>query len=395
MPAKTMTARKRRRRRRNPLPGLLFLGSILLLIASVYALYVYDLLSTYGFLVAAVIAGSCALTAAYIRRDRRWERWEEPETGDDKDTTPPTDPYATRLPTPTEAVNECRDQRSLRSEMREAAPSDLVHFSAFVPPEVRPGSQFLLGIWAHLEAQREQMVQRASQGGRAEEVGSKGPVPVERGSLLTICLDLPGFMVEESMDTIHWTGAIANATFAVGVPGDLRAGTHVGKAQVLLGAVPVARLSFSLTVGAGDVEASPQNLPLREDRIRTAFASYASADRINVLQWARGAQSVGVDVFLDVLSLREGQNWEQELWRQVSARDAFFLCWSEAARQSPWVEKEWRCALKERGLDYIHPVPFADPRDVPPPPELSAWKHFNDLARIVLEYEKGRVGDPT
>ena len=44
-------------------------------------------------------------------------------------------------------------------------------------------------------------------------------------------------------------------------------------------------------------------------------------------------------------------------------------------------------ALATRGLDYIHPVPFADPRRVPPPRELGASKHFNDLTRIVIEYE--------
>jgi uncharacterized membrane protein len=37
---------------------------------------VIDFVRANGHLIAAVIAGTCALTAAYIRRDRRWERTE-------------------------------------------------------------------------------------------------------------------------------------------------------------------------------------------------------------------------------------------------------------------------------------------------------------------------------
>jgi len=55
----------------------------------------------------------------------------------------------------------------------------------------------------------------------------------------------------------------------------------------------------------------------------------------------------------------------------------FLLFWSTNAMQSPWVEKEWRCALSAQSLDFIDPVTL-QPRDVVPPlPELAAL-HFND-----------------
>jgi hypothetical protein len=37
---------------------------------------IFDFVKQNGHLIAAVIAGTCALTAAYIRRDRRWEKSE-------------------------------------------------------------------------------------------------------------------------------------------------------------------------------------------------------------------------------------------------------------------------------------------------------------------------------
>jgi hypothetical protein len=269
--------------------------------------------------------------------------------------------------------------------------TDLVHFSAFAPLVVMPKSRFLLSLWAYLEGQREQMLVRALQADKYLEVGSKGLVQVDRGTVLTIGIDLPGFEVEEATDDIRWEGRMGNASFPITVPMAIDAGTHLGRARILCGGVQIARLSFAIEVGA-DVGARSA-LETEVEAIRSIFASYASEDRVAVLhQWGRGARAVGVDVFVDVLSLREGQHWEKQILEQIRLRDLFCLFWSEAASKSPWVEKEWKCALSTRGLDYIHPVPLVDPAIVPPPSELGASKHFNDLSRIVIDYETARKG---
>jgi hypothetical protein len=96
-----------------------------------------------------------------------------------------------------------------------------------------------------------------------------------------------------------------------------------------------------------------------------------------------------LEIFLDVISLRSGQYWEQELRRIIPSNDVFYLFWSEKARGSDWVEKEWRCALETRGLDFIDPVPLVSPERVPPPPELAS-KHFNDALLTFMAAEKGR-----
>jgi TIR domain len=85
----------------------------------------------------------------------------------------------------------------------------------------------------------------------------------------------------------------------------------------------------------------------------------------------------GLRVFVDVANLRAGQHWEEQLWSQISQADVFYLFWCRHARESDWVEKEWRFALERRGLDFIDPVPLEPPEYAPPPPEL-AVKHFND-----------------
>jgi hypothetical protein len=42
------------------------------------------------------------------------------------------------------------------------------------------------------------------------------------------------------------------------------------------------------------------------------------------------------------------------------------------------VQKEWRYALRAKGLDFIDFVPLEPPEKAPPPRELAHKKHFND-----------------
>jgi hypothetical protein len=83
-------------------------------------------------------------------------------------------------------------------------------------------------------------------------------------------------------------------------------------------------------------------------------------------------------VFLDVASLRSGQQWARRILEEVPTRDVSSLFWSDAARRSEWVERAWRCALEERGIESIDPVPLVSPAPAPPPAELVAHLHFND-----------------
>jgi hypothetical protein len=121
---------------------------------------------------------------------------------------------------------------------------------------------------------------------------------------------------------------------------------------------------------------------------RKAFASYASQDRNDVLTSIQGMQKAapGLDVFFDEANLRSGADWEQELKRVIPECDIFYLFWSAAAKESRWVDMEWRWALERRGIEFIDPVPLISPEEVPPPGELGG-KHFKDW---VLAYRRVR-----
>jgi len=163
------------------------------------------------------------------------------------------------------------------------------------------------------------------------------------------------------------------------------------EASIRLKGLQIASLQFVFNVG---VARSPVNiLPTRTLFHKNAFASYASQDRDQVIAPVQGMETAlkGLKVFVDVVMLRSGQSWEQELWKEISSADVFYLFWCRHARSSPWVEKEWRYALQERGLDFIYPVPLETPKFAPPPMELEA-KHFYDPLLAFGSRDHGRLG---
>ena len=265
---------------------------------------------------------------------------------------------------------------------------DQVNFSAFAPTEVEASTTFILDIWAHRADQWAQVLELAQSLNRSSLVGRKGPSLVTSGTVLTVTVDVPGFSTSEPVDVITWAGDASNASFLFAVPPETPKGPHSGKATIAVAGVAITKLMFTISVGNRKAP-HIDRLAHREVRPSTAFASYASQDRTEVLARVQGMQKANpcLDVFLDVLSLRSGQDWEQHLSYLILTRDVFFLFWSRNAANSAWVEREWRLALEKRGIEYIDPVPLEDPETAPPPKPLSSL-HFNDSYLAYIQGSK-------
>lgn len=262
---------------------------------------------------------------------------------------------------------------------------DRVHFAVTSPLEVVPAMPFVIDVWAHLEQQRAEVLERAREElGEAFRIKSKGPVQVRRGTTLTVRLKVEDLEVDPPEDTIFWEGEVGNASFAVRVPETAALGERRGLVTIHVAGLQIARLNFLVLVGR--TAGASGNRYVKEERHGQAFLSYASEDRDRVLARVQGIQKAapGLQFFFDVLSLRSGQDWEKELWRVIPQQDVFYLFWSAHAKASPWVEKEWRCGLESRGLSFIDPVPLVSPETVPPPPELAS-RHFNDWMLAFME----------
>jgi hypothetical protein len=255
-----------------------------------------------------------------------------------------------------------------------------VHFSVTSPSAVAPGAAFVVDVWVHLQGQRQQVLQRARQEamGKDIQMKSKGPTKVTPGSVLTVSLRVADLLIDSPEDTILWEGEIGNATFAVTVPTGTAEGAKHGIARIRIEGLEVARLDFILQICQRP--ASGEALAVKETRHRTAFASYATEDADAVLARIQGMQKVlpSLKVFYAAAELRSGEHWQERLKQEILERDVMYLFWSEAASRSQWVEWEWRCGYRERGIGFIDPCPLASPDRVPPPKELADELHFND-----------------
>jgi len=269
---------------------------------------------------------------------------------------------------------------------------DKVHFSVSSQQSVKPGQKFIIDVWAHLEKQRAAVQQRIEQASYEKNVQpiirSKGPFKIERGTILYVQIRLPDFNVEPSEDAILWEGEIGNASFVVDVPVKIKEGIRFGFVSVHWeGGLQIAGVPIQILISKKIQNTIPETSTIKH--VRKAFASYSSDDREEVLISIQGMQKISPDleVFYDEKNLRSGDNWKKMLKKVIPENDIFYLFWSASAKESHWVDMEWRWALKSKGIWFIDPVPLVSPEDVPPPEELSG-KHFKDW---LLAYRRAKL----
>jgi HEAT repeat protein len=258
--------------------------------------------------------------------------------------------------------------------------TDAVWFSVTAPVTVAAGTMFVIDVWAHERSEQRKILRIAQSWAhdRAVRYRSQGPRTLRRGAELTVVVRIDGLTVAEPVATLLWIGTTANCSFAVTVPPAIGSGCRVGTVQILLGPLRMATVHFEVEVGRAASEYVTDVAAVAR-WVRSAFASYASEDRPDVVARIQGMQKLAphLDVFLDVVSLRSGEAWKKRVEEEVASRDTFYLFWSVAASRSPWVDAEWRLALSNRGLAYIDPVPLESPSVAPPPQELASL-HFSD-----------------
>jgi hypothetical protein len=160
--------------------------------------------------------------------------------------------------------------------------------------------------------------------------------------------------------------------------------------------VPIGHLKFKIEVVS---ERTSKNYPEPAAKIahryRKAFISYSTHDIEEVLKRVQMVECLHVDYFQDFQTIKPGQRWEQELYRNIDECDVFLLFWSRSARDSEWVMKEVRYAMKRKGDDddnppELIPVIIEGPPPVEPPEDL---KHINFNDRLL--YFMKAVSQPT
>lgn len=275
------------------------------------------------------------------------------------------------------------------SSSKKTSSQTSVEFSIFTSDTILPNSKCILDVWAFTKEEKDYVCKQAASVSRDSKLGFASGISVATDEILSITLIIPELIKEPPpAETMLWSGHATNVSFVVNIPATTKPDSYVGMVTVKHSGLMIAKITFFLVVTSTGIE--KKKVPMGHVKYpRSAFASYASENRSDVLKRIQGIKTVApdMDVFTDVINLRAGQNWFDELQNNIKSRDIFYLFWSLPASRSEWVEKEWRMALEQRGLSYISPVPLDDPDIVSPPAELGAL-HFNDAYLAYIKYHE-------
>lgn len=270
----------------------------------------------------------------------------------------------------------------------EPRPKD-VFLSVSTPPMVAPNSGFTVHFSAYVDAYRSRVaaiVRRESP--RAEPLLDLETCQWKEETEITVYLVARGLEIESRSQTFTWNGRYSLLRFDAAVPAGHAPGPVVLELDVAIAGSVVARLRQEIQVVAGAERSEGVSREIRFPR--TAFASYASGDRKDVMGRVRSLQiATRMDVFVDCLSIRPGERWKPSILDEIRRRDVFWLFWSRRAQDSEWVDWEWRTALAEKTIDGIQPHPL-EPADVAPaPPELADLQFGSMYEQMLLSLDRG------
>lgn len=256
-----------------------------------------------------------------------------------------------------------------------------VEFSAIAPKKMVKGDYSMINIVMYEKTSRHIVDSIIEEMDEPAQERRSGVHKVKVDSQIKVILTSPDIEIEDNEETGIWQGDHLDFSFAVMLPEDYKKRQILFTASVYINDVIACKLKFIVKISS----LFQKKIAVTREDIYSAFVSYASQDRNRVASVIQGMKKArpDMDIFFDVEKLRSGQDWETTLYQEIENRDIFYLCWSHFARNSKWVETEWRYALEKKGIECIEPVPIEQPEVCPPPKELNQM-HFNDQLLYII-----------
>lgn len=275
--------------------------------------------------------GGGALLVGATRRKKKKREGEEGEGDDAGGGAPDIAPPGGAVVAAATAAAATAAAAAAGAAVAPAAPaeqvSDEVHCTVYAPTQTVPGASFMVVAFAHLEEHAELLEENAKE--RDDTVVKRGSEELEetvaRGQELTFQLQMPGLTIDEPSQSFKWKGKMKPVEFCVEVPKTFAEPAVNCKLLVLCESVPIGHVKFKLNVTAAAAAQPPAPEPQEFLRYRNAFISYASEDRPEVLRRVQMLDTVGINYFQDVLSLKPGERWEKMLYKHIDECDVVFL----------------------------------------------------------------------
>jgi hypothetical protein len=303
---------------------------------------------------------------------------------------PPPQP-APAAPAPKRA--EMQDGARSRAAPGAAAPTAPADATAFAPKKLRRGTPELVRIVVHQPKDLNDVIKAAKKiDPRAEPAPSGVSIgDVAIGASIGVALEVRGATADGTVQRRTWTGDPIDFSFAVEADASVK--QVVLLARVFVNDAQIGVLAFTRNVSGPAKKPHSAGDRVRLKRHKRVFLSYSSKDRETVSQIATAYQMAGVEHFWDRASLKSGEEWHPRLRREIDRADLFHLCWSKAAAESEWVQKEAEHALTRRKKNSGKPDITVQMLDGPPwaphPLELDAI-NFDDFVRAaIVGYARG------
>lgn len=265
------------------------------------------------------------------------------------------------------------------------AEGEELQFSAHHPRALEVDTWRDLLVYAHLETAVEAVKidageflgARAGEYGQSEASASRAIAP---GTRIDLVPQGRGLEFQPPRAYLTWEDEWQRAGFKMRATEE-RAGHVVeGGVACYVGPLLIAEIRLPVVVIKPGEQLAPAD-DTQETRsaktYRAVFASYSHDDTAILESVEAAYKALGMDYLRDVMTLKSGQSWSDELLALIERADIFQLFWSETASRSPYVEQEWRHALSladRKGPAFVRPVYWGKP--MPPVPEPLSHIHF-------------------
>ncbi len=274
---------------------------------------------------------------------------------------------------------------------------DEVNTSVYAPRQAVPGDAFLVQVFAHVPNEDPNVLKTAAIAAdpSAHALGAQSlEQEITRGSTLSFTLIMDGLTIDKSTQTRLWKGRTLRVQFGVTVPPDAQPRSMFGTVVICENGEPVGDFRFAFKILASAAPAPEAPVVLEPvTRYQNSFISYAHKDQAEVLRRVQMLSILRQNYFLDLVTLRSGDHWEDKIYEHIDKSDCFILFWSTAAQGSVWVKKEIARALARQSGDRnappkIYAVPIEGPPLPQPPDELSYLQFGDELNYLIFAAEK-------
>jgi len=279
-----------------------------------------------------------------------------------------------------------KDEPGVKEKMEGS--TEPVRFTSYHPARMASGKWHKLLAYIHLPEVAEAIHEdsRAALGPEAPNYGKGRDTATEtilREAEITVVPEMSGVRFNPPRQTILWLEDWHRADFRMQAnPADPEfeaENTVFGKVRFYVGPILVAETNMAtyITEEGYDLSVEPPQAQVGTDPYRDIFVSYSHDDDALVALVEKHIETLGDRMLRDVHELRSGEEWDPRLLELIEVADIFQLFWSHTAKDSQYVEKEWRHALSLNRKHFIRPVFWEDP--MPKPPEELGHIHFDEL----------------